>query len=56
MSHLTYTLLLAALVSGAEALLGKRTIHERANRAAWVFASCAVAVIFGGWAMFLIHR
>ena len=56
MSHLTFTVLFAALVAGAEALLGKRTARERFSRAGYLFASCMVAVVVGGWFMFLIHR
>lgn len=55
MPHLIYTLLFAILFAGVEALLGKRTSRERLYRAAYMFASCMVAVVAGGWIMFLIH-
>jgi hypothetical protein len=47
MSHLTYTILFAALVSGAIGLTGKST--------AYVFLSCMVTVVAGSWIMFWIH-
>ncbi len=55
MPHLIYTLLFAILLSAVDALLGKRTLRERVYRAAYMFASCMVAVVAGGWIMFLIH-
>lgn len=56
MSHLSFTMLFAALVAGAEALLGSRTLRERFNRAGYLFACAMVTVVVGGWVMFLIHR
>jgi hypothetical protein len=47
MSHLTYTVLFAALISGATGLSGKRT--------AYTFLSCMGAVVAGSWVMFWIH-
>jgi hypothetical protein len=55
MPHLIYTLLFAILLAAVEALLGKRTARERLYRAAYMFTSCMVAVVAGGWIMFLIH-
>jgi hypothetical protein len=48
-------LLFAILIAAVEALLGKRTPRERLYRAAYMFASCMVAVVASGWVMFLIH-
>lgn len=48
-------MLFAILIAAVEALLGKRTPRERLYRAAYVFASCMVAIVAGGWVMFLIH-
>ncbi len=48
-------MLYAILLSAVDALLGKRTARERLYRAAYLFASCMVAVVAGGWIMFLIH-
>ncbi len=55
MPHLVYTLLFAILIAAVEALLGKRTSRERIHRAAYMFTSSMVAVVAGGWIMFLIH-
>jgi hypothetical protein len=48
-------LLFAILIAAVDALLGKRTSRERIYRGAYMFASCMVAVVAGGWIMFLIH-
>jgi hypothetical protein len=56
MSHPIYTIFLALLVSGAEALLGRRTARERLSRASYIFTSSIAAVVVSGWFMFLIHR
>jgi hypothetical protein len=56
MSHLTYAVLFAGLISGVEAMLGKRTGRDRVDRAGYMFASSMAAVVVGGWLMFLIHR
>ena len=55
MSHLTSTLLLASLVSASVAFLGHRTARERVYLAAYMFLSCVVATVAGGWVMYLIH-
>jgi hypothetical protein len=55
MPHLIYTLLFAILVAAIEALLGERTSRERIYRAVYMLASCMVAVVAGGWVMFLIN-
>ena len=55
MSHLTWTLLLAVLVSGATALPGDRTTRHRACAAAYTFLSCTLIVFGGSWLMFWIH-
>lgn len=55
MPHLIYTLLFAILIAAVEAFLGKRTSRERLYRAAYMFVSCMVAIVAGGWIMFLTH-
>jgi hypothetical protein len=45
----------AILLSAVDAMLGERKSRERLYRAAYMFASCMVAVVAGGWIMFLIH-
>lgn len=56
MLHLTWTVLFAALISAAEALLGKRSAKERFGRGGYLFACSIGAVFAGAWLMFLIHR
>ncbi|MBZ5623071.1 MAG: hypothetical protein LAQ69_30765 [Acidobacteriia bacterium] len=55
MSHLTFTLLMAILISGAEALLGNRSARERIYLAAYVFLACMMSTLAGGWFMRLVH-
>jgi hypothetical protein len=55
MSHLSYTILFAALVSGTIGLTGNRTAAEHLHRTIYVFLSCMLAVTAGGWVMFWIH-
>jgi hypothetical protein len=55
MSHLTYSILFGALVSGAIGLTGKLTTVARLYRTAYVFLSCMATVVAGGWIMFWIH-
>lgn len=55
MSHLTFTLLVAALLSLALALLGNRALHERVHAAIYIFLTCATATVAGSWAMYLLH-
>jgi hypothetical protein len=54
-SHPAFTLLLAALVSGATALPGNRPTRDRACAAAYTFVSCTFIVLAGSWAMYWIH-
>jgi hypothetical protein len=54
-SHLTWTLLLTALVSAATALPGDRRARDRACAAAYTFVSCTLIVFGGSWLMFWIH-
>lgn len=56
MSHFTFTLLFAALVSGAEALPRPGTARDRLHRAGYIFACSVATVLAAGWIMFLIHR
>lgn len=55
MSHLTWTLLLAALVSAVTALPGNRAIGDRACAAAYTLVSCTLIVFAGSWLMYWIH-
>ena len=55
MSHLTYTLLVAVLLSAVMALLGNRSLRERLCVAAYVFLCCAAATVAGSWGMYWIH-
>ena len=54
-SHPLFTLLAAALLSMAMAMVGERSTHERLCAAARLLFNCAVAVIGGAWLMHLIH-
>ena len=55
MSHLPFTLLLAVLLSVAQALLGRRSLADRLYLATYSFLCCGVAVVAGSWVMYLIH-
>jgi hypothetical protein len=55
MAHFEYSLMLAALLSGALALLGRRSLLERLCVAGYTFLCCAFATVAGSWGMFLIH-
>ena len=54
-SHLTLTLLLTALLSGAAAMTGDRPTRDRACAAAYTFLSCTFIVFAGSWVMYWIH-
>jgi len=53
--HLTFTLLLAVLISAATALPGDRAARQRLGAAAYTFLSCTLTVLAGGWLMYWIH-
>jgi len=55
MSHLTWTLLVAMLLSAATAMPGDRAPSERVCAAAYTFLSCTLTVFAGSWLMFWIH-
>jgi hypothetical protein len=55
MPHLSFTLLLAVLISAAMALPGDRATRERLCAAAYTFLSCTLTVFAGGWLMYWIH-
>jgi hypothetical protein len=55
MPHLTWTLLLAVLLSVVTALPGDRTARDRCGAAAYTFLSCTLTVFAGGWLMYWIH-
>jgi hypothetical protein len=53
--HLTFTLLVAVLLSAVMAWLGNRSLRERLCVAIYIFLCCAVATVAGSWGMYLIH-
>lgn len=55
MSHLSYTLLMALLISGALAVPGDRSASERVYAATYTFLACIVSIFAGGWFMRLVH-
>ena len=55
MPHLEYSLLLAVLLSGALALLGRRSVRERLCVAGYTFLCCTLALVAGSWGMYWIH-
>ena len=55
MAHLTFTLLVAVLLSVAIAFLGNRPLRERLYAATYLFLCCAVTTLAGSWVMYLIH-
>ena len=55
MSHFTYALLLAGLVSTATAFSEKRPACEQVYRAGYVFVCCILLLVAGGWIMLAIH-
>jgi hypothetical protein len=54
-SHLTFTLLVAVLLSVAMALLGNRSLRDRLYVATYRFLCCAVTTLVGSWVIYLIH-
>jgi hypothetical protein len=54
-SHLTWTLLLAVLLSAATAMPGDRAARDRLCAAAYTFVSCILMVFAGSWLMHWIH-
>jgi MFS superfamily sulfate permease-like transporter len=55
MSHPTFTLLAAVLISISMAMVEHRSTRERLYVAARVFFCCALTTLCGGWFMSLIH-
>jgi hypothetical protein len=55
MPHLSFTLLVALLLSVCLALLGKRSLSERLYAATYTFLCCVAATVAGSWGMYLIH-
>ena len=55
MSHLSYTLLMAVLISGAVAVPGDRSAREKVYAATYTFLACMVSISAGGWFMRLVH-
>jgi len=56
MSHPVFTLLSAAAISAGLAITESRSIRARINHAVYMFLSCTLAVVAGGWLMYLVHR
>jgi hypothetical protein len=54
-SHLTWILFLAILISAATAMTGERSTRDRACAAAYTFLSCTIIVFAGSWLMYWIH-
>jgi len=55
MPHLTFTLLMALLLSAAMALIGSRSLQERLYAATYLLLCCAVTTLAGSWVMYWIH-
>jgi hypothetical protein len=55
MSHATFTLLAAVLLSMAMAMVENRTPRERLHVAFRVFFCCTLTTLGGSWLMHLIH-
>ena len=55
MSHPTFTLLAAVLLSIAMAMMEHRSPRERLYVAMRVFFCCALTAVGGSWMMHLIH-
>ena len=53
--HPVLTALAAIAIAGIAALLGKRSVRERAYHAGYLFAGCIAGVVAGSWVMYLIH-
>jgi len=54
-SHFTYTLFFATLLSAAQALPGERGIRERLSVTGYTFLCFALALVAGSWGMYWIH-
>jgi len=54
--HLILTALLALVISGVIALLGRRSARERVYHAGYLFVCCIASVVTGSWLMYLIHQ
>ena len=55
MSHVTYTLSLAVLLSAGLAFYDRKTRRDRIYRGVYVLGAFLVAIFGGGWAMYLIN-
>lgn len=53
--HLLLTALLAIVISGVIALLGRRSARERVYHAGYLFVCCMASVVAGSWFMYLVH-
>jgi hypothetical protein len=53
--HFMLTVLLAILISGVIALLGRRSRRERVYHAGYLFVCCIASVVAGSWFMYFIH-
>ena len=55
MSHLSYTLSLAAAISAGLAIIDRKTRRERIYRGVYVFGSFLLTIFGVGWSMYLIN-
>ena len=55
MPHLEYSLIMALMLSGALAMLGRRSGRERLCVAGYTFLCCAFATLAGSWGMYFLH-
>lgn len=53
--HLLLTALLAIVISGMIALLGRRSARERVYHAGYLVVCCMASVVAGSWLMCLVH-
>ena len=55
MEHFLCSMLLGLMLSGALAMLGRRSVSERLCVAGYTFLCCAFATVAGSWGMYWIH-
>jgi 4-hydroxybenzoate polyprenyltransferase len=55
MSHPVFTLIAAGAIAIGLALAENRSPRERINYAVYMFLSCILAVVAGGWVMHIVH-
>jgi len=55
MSHFTYTLFLAVVLSVGLALYDRKSRRDRIYRGVYVFAGFLIAIVGGGWLMHIVN-